>query len=145
MIGEIKARLYNRLRLVSGTVARPETPNGKRALFYCDKKGNHWPLKDLLKMKLGLKPGPRIGFLGTPQYFREMMGLDSRVNHLSPEIRQMLFEGHKITTWDRLFINKARDFIWDENGLTAFSLKVETKTGTLFMGPDLRVDAREAA
>jgi len=144
----IRSRIYSVFNLVPGTVARPENPNGKRALFYRDNKGQHWPLRDLVKTKLGLKIEPRISFLGTPGYFRTIVDPigdsdpelgNGKVNHLSREIREMIFRGNQVSCWIRMNHGMA-DAIWDAEGIRVFTLSVEPKTGTLFMAPRAMVD-----
>jgi hypothetical protein len=137
ILSGIKARVYNYLHLVPGTVARPNCPNGKKALFYRDEKGVHRPLFDHLKMKFGFNDNirARIGFLGEAKYFRQMLGIDERVAFLPREIRRLVFDENKMAAWKRFAVNRHFDFIWNGEGLKTFCLEIEPKSGTLFMQP----------
>jgi len=143
MINGIRSRIYSLFNLVPGTVARPHNPEGQRALFYRDKKGQHWPLRDLFKSKLGLKNGPRISFLGTPGYYRSILDpaeaadpeiSNGKSHHLPLEVRQLIFEENRLVCWLRMMHGMA-DAIWDAEGIKVYNLKVEPRTGTLFMAP----------
>jgi hypothetical protein len=145
ILSGIRARIYSCLNLVPGTIARPNCPNGKRALFYRDAQGVHRPLLDHLKMKMTGRDNirDRIGFLGGTEYFQQMLGIDERTTFLPKALRRLVFDNNKLATWKRIAVEKHWDVVWDSEGVKSYFLAVEPKTGTLFMKPG--VMARIAA
>jgi len=136
-LSRIKANIYRSLNLVPGTVARPNCPQGRRELFYRDAQGRHRPLRDHLKMKLGLQDDirARIGFLGGTEYFRRMLGIEEKTTFLPRAIRSLVFDENKMAAWKRFAVNKHFDFTWDGDGVKSFYLEIEPKSGTLYMQP----------
>ncbi len=138
------SRIRNLIPLRLGTIVTPKKPAGRRAVFYRDEEGNHWPVQPmrwLRKIILKGNPQKQIAILTPPWYFHSLLqqkkqavpGEFKGLNTLPSGFKEEAFNNYNFA----LFLISARSPIseisWDKSGIHSDSLKIEMKTGTYYI------------
>jgi|GEM_PF-3802090 len=127
-----------------GTVARPSTPTGRRALFYKGKDGHRLisPVQYIKQKVFRLRPPAQIALLAPPRTYHEFLctvdgitpGELGSVGSAPAAFRKVVFEEYE-ELFQKMIDNSARQFCWDKNGIHMLTLKREEKTRTVFLEP----------
>ena len=125
-----------------GTVARAEYPAGKKTLFYRDKKGQNWPVMELIKGKNGAKssPAPDLKALIPLEVFRQLLvsadktlkaGELETAHQLPLPFKEMMFEQHRLIV-DRIIARGEMIICWEKSGISVGPLAREIDSGTIY-------------
>jgi len=130
--------------LTLGTVATPRNPTGRRAVFYRDKTGQHWPLRELALAKVGRKPIEMTAALTSPAAYRDLVGnVDKTLAPFNPAshrgfpvpARRELYDA-STQALSSVVDNPFRTLMRVEWGRTlqvsSFRVKREDRSGTVF-------------
>jgi len=135
-------RKISPLRL--GTIITPKKPAGKRALFYKDKEGNHWPVQPIMWLKTKILPGKgqkQTAILAPRWYFYSLLkqksltcpGEFNGLNSLPSQIKSEIYFDYVLALFTISKSSPISDMSWNDQGIHRDQLKVEAKTGTYYI------------